>query len=577
MSTLPLPTPVTTPLPMAPASPPPPAMATPERPWLAALLGGALLLLAVGIALPVLALLGMSLWGSSGEFVGLAHFAAYARSPNVLTSLFNSLWLSALSASVCVLLAYGYAYALTQSCVRGARLFRAVALIPLLAPSLLMAISLIYLFGNQGLLKGALLGLPAYGPFGIVTGSVLWTFPHALLILSTALATSDGRLIEAATTLGANRWRVFCQVTLPGSRYGLMISWIVVFVLVITDFGVPKVIGGNTQVLATDIYKQVIGQQNLPMGAVVALILLLPAALAFAAEHHLRARQNASLGVRSVPYQPQPQPGLDRALFAYCSLIALALLGVLAVAVFASLANYWPYNLTPSFKNYDFDMMDGGGWASYGNSLRMAAGTAVLGSALSFLTAYLVEKPRSFAGARQVLNAIASVPMAVPGLALGLGYILFFNAGWNPLHGLYGSLTLMSLCTVAHCFSVAHITQLTALRQLDREYELVAESLGVPFWKTLWRVHLPVCLPALLQVAGYFFVSAMTTVSAVVFIYSPETTLASLAVLAMDDAGDIAPAAAMATLIFISAAMGRALLGALERLLVTRTQRWRSR
>lgn len=564
---------------MSPTTAPPQtvAAATAERPWLAALLGAALLLLAVGIALPVLALLGMSLWGSSGEFVGLAHFEAYARSPNVLSSLFNSLWLSALSASVCVLLAYGYAYALTQSCVRGARLFRAVALIPLLAPSLLMAISLIYLFGNQGLLKGALLGLPAYGPFGIVTGSVLWTFPHALLILSTALATSDGRLIEAATTLGASRWRVFCQVTLPGSRYGLMISWIVVFVLVITDFGVPKVIGGNTQVLATDIYKQVIGQQNLPMGAVVALILLLPAALAFVAEQHLRARQSASLGVRSVPYQPQPHRGLDRALFAYCSLIALALLGVLAVAVFASLANYWPYNLTPSLKNYDFDMMDGGGWASYGNSLRMATGTAVLGSALSFLSAYLVEKPRRFAGARQVLNAIASVPMAVPGLALGLGYILFFNAGWNPLHGLYGSLTLMSICTVAHCFSVAHITQLTALRQLDREYELVAESLGVPFWKTLWRVHLPVCLPALLQVAGYFFVSAMTTVSAVVFIYSPETTLASLAVLAMDDAGDIAPAAAMATLIFISAALGRALLGALERLLVKRTQRWRSR
>ncbi|RUP27652.1 MAG: ABC transporter permease subunit, partial [Curvibacter sp.] len=432
-----------TPAPLRPVT-----SATAERSWLATLLGVALLLLAVGIALPVLALLGMSLWGSSGEFVGLAHFDAYARSPNVLSSLFNSVWLSALSASVCVLLAYGYAYALTQSCVRGARLFRAVALIPLLAPSLLMAISLIYLFGNQGLLKGALLGMPAYGPFGIVTGSVLWTFPHALLILSTALSTSDGRLIEAATTLGASRWRVFCQVTLPGSRYGLMISWIVVFVLVITDFGVPKVIGGNTQVLATDIYKQVIGQQNLPMGAVVALILLLPAALAFVAEQHLRARQSASLGVRSAPYQPQPHRVLDRALFAYCALIALALLGVLAVAVFASLANYWPYNLTPSFKNYDFDMMDGGGWASYGNSLRMAAGTAVLGSALSFLTAYLVEKPRHLAGARQVLNAIASVPMAVPGLALGLGYILFFNAGWNPLHGLYGSLTLMSVCTV---------------------------------------------------------------------------------------------------------------------------------
>lgn len=546
-----------------------------DAPALAGLTGLMLLLLAVFIALPVLALLGMSLWGREGEFVGLAHFVAYAHSPNVLLSLSNSLWLSALSASLCVLLAYGYAYAISQTCLRGARFFRAVALIPLLAPSLLMAISLIYLFGNQGLLKGLLLGLPAYGPFGIVVGSVLWTFPHALLILGTALATSDGRLHEAATTLGASRWRIFFSVTLPASRYGLMISWIVVFVLVITDFGVPKVIGGNTQVLATDIYKQVIGQQNLPMGAVVALILLVPAVLAYAAEHHLRARQSASLGLRSVPFQPQPCPTLDRALFAYCSLVALALLSVLAVAVFASLATFWPYNLSLSFKNYDFDMMDGGGWASYGHSLRMAVATAVLGSVASFLSAYLVEKPRRFGGARQLLNAIASVPMAVPGLALGLGYILFFNAPWNPLQGLYGSLTLMSLCTVAHYFSVAHLTQLTALRQLDREYELVGESLGAPFWTTLWQVHLPVCLPAMLQVAGYFFVSAMTTVSAVVFIYSPATTLASLAVLAMDDAGDIAPAAAMATLIFASAALGRGLLAAFERVVVRRTQRWR--
>ena len=167
-------------LPMSPTTAPPQTVvaATAERSWLAALLGAALLLLAVGIALPVLALLGMSLWGSSGEFVGLAHFEAYARSPNVLSSLFNSVWLSALSASVCVLLAYGYAYALTQSCVRGARLFRAVALIPLLAPSLLMAISLIYLFGDQGLLKSWLLAPDGQQALA-VHGYMLVTMPGA--------------------------------------------------------------------------------------------------------------------------------------------------------------------------------------------------------------------------------------------------------------------------------------------------------------------------------------------------------------------------------------------------------------
>ena len=548
-----------------------------EKLWLGVLVLGLLAALLVAIALPVGALLGHSFVSVDGKFSGLAQYIAYARTPGVGQSLFNSLWLSALSSTLCVALAYGYAYGVMRSCMPLAKLFRAIALVPLLAPSLLMAISLIYLFGAQGLLKSWLLGGSAYGPFGIILGSVLWTFPHALMILCTTLASGDARLYEAAATLGAGRWRSFCQVTLPASRYGLMIAWIVVFVLVVTDFGVPKVIGGNTQMLATDIYKQVIGQQNLSMGAVVAMLLLVPAGLAFAAERHLRARQAATMAVRAVPLQPQPYAPLDRALLAYCSLVAVALLVVMGTAMLASLVTFWPYNLSLSFKHYQFDMMDGGGWASYGNSLTMAAATAVVGALLSFVNAYLVAKPTSWARARQWLHAVATLPMAVPGLALGLGYILFFNASSNPLHFLYGSLSILVLCTVAHFFSVAHITQLTALQQLDAEYERVADSMGVPFWTLLWRVHLPVCLPAVMQVAGYFFVNAMTTVSAVVFLYSPETTLASVAVLAMDDAGDIAPAAAMATLIFATAAVGRLLIAALDAWTQRRTQHWRRR
>ena len=548
-----------------------------ERIWLVVLLVGMLGLLLLVIALPVGALLGHSFQANDGSFSGLTQYIRYASTPGVGQSLFNSIWLSAVSATLCVALAYVYAYGVMRTCMPLARVFRAIALVPLLAPSLLMAISLIYLFGTQGILKALLMGQSAYGPFGIIVGSVLWTFPHALMILCTTLASGDARLYEAAATLGAGRWRSFCQVTLPASRYGLMISWIVVFVLVVTDFGVPKVIGGNTQMLATDIYKQVIGQQNLSMGAVVAMLLLVPAGIAFAAERHLRSKQAASMAVRAVPLTPQPHAPLDRALLLYCCVISCALLAVLCTAVLASLVSYWPYNLTLSLKNYQFDMMDGGGWASYGNSLIMAVSTAVVGAALSFLSAYLVAKPTGFARARQWLHAIATIPMAVPGLALGLGYILFFNSASNPLNFLYGSLAILVICSVAHFFSVAHLTQLTALQQLDGEYERVADSMGVPFWTVLWRVHLPVCLPAVMQVAGYFFVNAMTTVSAVVFLYSPETTLASVAVLAMDDAGDIAPAAAMATMIFATAAAGRLLIGALDAWMQRRTQHWRHR
>src|SRR5690606_16623047 len=132
----------------------------------------------------------------------------------------------------------------------------------ILAPSLLPGISLIYLFGNQGMLKELLFGASIYGPIGIVIGEVFYTFPHALMILITALSLTDARLYEAAESLGASRIRTFFTVTLPGAKYGLISAIFVVFTLTITDFGVPKVIGGQFNVLATDIYKQVIGQQN---------------------------------------------------------------------------------------------------------------------------------------------------------------------------------------------------------------------------------------------------------------------------------------------------------------------------
>lgn len=534
-------------------------------------------LLLVAVALPVGALVGQSFFDREGAFVGLANFARYLDNPALVQSAFNSLWLAALSALVCTAIAYVYAYGLTLSCMPAKGLLRSVALVPLFAPSLLPAISLVYLFGNQGLFKGLLGETSIYGPLGIVLGSVFWTLPHALLILTTAMATSDGRLYEAAQTLGASRWRMFRTVTLPASRYGLVMAAVVVFVLVITDFGVPKVVGGQTGVLATDIYKQVVGQQNFQMGAVVGLVLLIPAVLSFGVERHVRRRQAAALSARATPYRPEPVPARDRALLVFCLLAAGAILVMIGMAVFASLATYWPYRLAPSLKNYDFGNMDGGGWASYFNSLRLALCAAVLGALASFVSAYLVEKPRHFGWLRELLNLLANLPLAVPGLVLGVGYIFFFISPANPLRAIYGSMTILVVCTVAHFFSVAHLTSLTALRQLDREYELVSESMGIPFWRTLWRVHLPVALPTVLNVGGYFFVNAMTTVSAVVFLYSPQTTLAAIAVLNMDDAGDVAPAAAMASLIMLTAALGRGLFALAGRVALARTQQWRLR
>lgn len=541
-----------------------------------ALLVVALLLVAF-LALPLLSILLKSLQGKQEEFVGLANFIAYAQTPALLQSLWNSLWVSAAVTAITVPLAFGFAYALARSCMPLKPLFRGITLVPLLAPSLLSAISLIYWFGNQGALKSWMpaLGTQIYGPTGIVIAECFAVFPHALMILVTALSLADARLYEAADAMGTSAARKFFTITLPGAKYGLISAALVTFTLVITDFGIPKVIGGNFNVLATDVFKLVIGQQDFAKGAVVAILLLAPAVLTFAVDGYVSRRQTAMLTARAVPYRPKPSRGYDLAMTVYCSVIAVLVLAMLGMAVFASFASFWPYNLAPSLRHYTMGLVDAEVGVGFVNSLKMAAGTAFFGTVLVFCGAYLLEKTRGMDGLRSIVRLLAMLPMAVPGLVLGLGYIFFFNEPDNPLNGLYHTVTLLTLCTIVHFYTTGHLTAVTALKSLDSEFEAVSASLKVPFFKTFWRVTLPICTPALVDIARYFFINAMTTISAVVFLYSPETKVASIAILNLDEAGEMGAAAAMAVLIGIASTIATLLFMALAWWVNRRTQAWR--
>lgn len=547
-----------------------------------ALVAVVLLLLAF-LAAPLAAIGLQSLEDNQGRFVGVANFVSYAQTPALLTSLWNSLWVSALVTLLVVPAAFVSAYALTRSRMPGKALFRGITLIPLLAPSLLSAISLIYWFGNQGVLKSWLgrFGIDEiYGAPGIVVAECFAVFPHALMILVTALRAADARLYEAAESMGTSAVRKFLTVTLPGAKYGLISASLVVFTLVITDFGIPKVIGGNFNVLATDVFKLVIGQQDFQRGAVVALLLLAPAVLTFAVDHLVQRKQTAMLTARAVPYRPKPDPVFDAAMGAWCALVALLMLAMLGMAVFASFTSFWPYNLAPSLRHYKMGLFDAEFGEGFVNSLVMSGGTAFFGTALVFVAAYLVEKTQAthpaVRGLRSGVRLLAMLPMAVPGLVLGLGYIFFFNAPANPLHGLYQTMALLTLCTIVHFYTTGHLTAVTALKALDAEFESVSASLKVPQWVTFWRVTLPICTPALVDIARYFFVNAMTTISAVVFLYSPETKVASIAILNLDEAGEIGAAAACAVMIAAASSVATLLFWALARLVEKKTQAWKA-
>ena len=356
---------------------------------------GALVLgLALFLALPLLAILIKSVTDGDGAWVGLSVMTGIIAGDGFLAMVGRSLAVGMVTTLLVVPAAYAFAYGLTRTRLPGKGLLRITALLPLLAPSLLPGIALVYLLGNQGLLKGLTGGATIYGFWGIVVGEAFYTFPHALMILLTGLALADGRLYDAARAMGAGHWRTFMTVTLPGTRYAVFSACCVVFTLTVTDFGVPKVVGGDYNVLAMEAYKAVVGQQNFSKGAAIGLMLLLPAVLTFVLDRRLRARQGAQMSGRAQPYAAGPNRRRDAAFLALACVMAALILLIVGVAVWASFVKMWPYNLSMSLRSYDFDNMDGGGWLAWRNSLELAFCTALLGTAAVFSGAWMMERCR---------------------------------------------------------------------------------------------------------------------------------------------------------------------------------------
>jgi iron(III) transport system permease protein len=229
------------------------------------------------------------------------------------------------------------------------------------------------------------------------------------------------------------------------------------------------------------------------------------------------------------------------------------------ICQWAALVKLWPYDLSLSLGSYQLDNFDGGGWSAVLDSVGLGLVVAALGSGLAFMGAYAAERTTAPPPLRLALAATALAPAAVPGLALGLAYVLFFNEPANPLHLVYGTFAILVLVTVVHFYTVAHLTLVSALKSLDTEFETAATALGRSRLAVIGKVIAPLAAPALVEVAVYLFVGATTTVSAVVFLYPPDVKLASVAVLNMDDAGDVAPAAAMGMLIVYANLIARAL------------------
>ncbi|MGO4693918.1 putative 2-aminoethylphosphonate ABC transporter permease subunit [Paenibacillus sp. 2TAB26] len=517
-----------------------------------------LLTLITVIVLPLFAMFKQAFMDSDGNLVGFTHFSSYLQSRSLIQSMLNTITVSTATTAIAVPLAFGLAFVLTRTNIKGKSFFKALAMLPLFAPTMMHGLALTYLFGHQGLISTGLFGLlpfewriPLYGKVGIIISEVIYTFPQAFLILCAGLAVSDYRLYEAAESMGASSLRKMFTVTLPSVKYALLSAVVICFTLSFTDFGAPKVVGGQYNVLATDIFKQVVGQQNMSMGAVVGIVLTIPAILAFIVDRIVTRKQQAYVTSKSVPYSVKNNRLRNVWAYTYAIALSAMILLLMGAVLLASVVKKWPYDMSLTWSNFDFSNAAAGGFDPFWNSIEMAAWTAVIGTIITFLFAYLIENGRVYRPIRQAAYFLSILPLALPGLVIGLSFIYFFNHPSNPFHFIYGTMIILVLANVVHFYSVPFMTATATLKMLDKEFDNVSESMNVSKLRTFYRITVPLSLPAILEMAVYFFVNAMVTVSALVFLYASDLRIASVSIVSMDDAGDTAAAAAMSVLVVL--------------------------
>jgi iron(III) transport system permease protein len=509
----------------------------------AAATAGVALLLGVFVLWPVAKVLAISLAGPDGPT--LAAYAEFFGSWRLLRILLQSLLVSAVSTVITVAVALVLAYAVTRTTVPGKRFISLMSLVPLISPPFLVSLAFILLFGRNGLVtQGLGLSWNIYGFQGIVIAQVFTFLPQAYLLLANVLGNVDTALEEAAENLGAGPLAILWRVILALARPGLASAALIVFILCMTDFGNPILVGGRYNVLATEIYAQIIGMSNFAAGATMSVVLLVPCLIAYLANTYWVGRRSyvtVTAGARTA-LRPTP-PALRWPLAIIAGGVALFIALIYGLIPLGSVVRLWGSDWTLSLRHYAFQSTAEGAWPIW-NSVKLALASGLAGTALALLAAYIVERRRP-PGSRPI-EFLALLPAALPGTLVGVGYILAFNV---PPVLLTGTIWILVASVVFWKFPVAVLAAINALKQIDPAVEEAAVSLGAGPVRTFARVVLPLLTGTAFSIFVYFFINGMVTVSAVIFLTYPGFNLASVSILNQVENGFPGVACALGTII----------------------------
>ena len=446
--------------------------------------------------------------------------------PNWIKVTQNSLWVTVRGTATAVLLGFAFAYAMVYSRMPWKPFFRLIAILPMLSPPFVVSFSYIMLFGPRGLISYGLFGqsptiLGLDGLWGVQT---IAFFPYAYQLIADVLARSDPRLEQASRNLGAGPWQVFRTVTLPLSRPGLVGATLLVAIYILEDFGNPAVIAGKDNVLPTLAYGEISGLGNLEFGAVASIILLVLAMVLYVVRLRLEGKRGyvtVSGRGSAIPRPPVPWV-VSAASFVLCLLLSGVILIVYGVLLVSALVEAFPYN--PSFTLKHFEYI-GAHSTALRNSLTYAGIAALLCTLFAVLLAYLVQR-REWPG-RGAVDFLAIAPAAVPGIFFGIGYATTFNQRWLDW------IDRGALITIALLFwniPVAYRASVAGLQQIDRSIDEAATSLGASSLRSFRDVLFPLLRGPVTTGFVTAFVRAITTLSLVIFLFTPSTTLTTIVI-----------------------------------------------
>lgn len=507
-----------------------------------------IVLLALFVVYPLVKLIIYSLQDKQGSF-SLENVTKILSNSGYLATFGRTMLLGLIVALIATFIGYVFAYTLARVNVPGKRFFKIMATFPILSPPFILCLSVIFLFGRQGIISSGLLGIKGsdvYGLGSLIVVQVLSFFPISYMALSGILSSIDPSVEDAACNMGAGRWRTFWTVTFPLSLPGIISSCLLVFIQSVEDFSNPATIGGGYTTLSVEVYQIITGSYDMQKGSVLAMLMLIPTICAYLLNKYWVNKKSFSTvtGKPTQARKPLDEPHIKWPLFAFCAVISAIILLFYGTVIFGSFVRTWGYDFSLTLDQYTRALRQG--WDSLENSIILGLIAAVIGGLLGMIIAYITAK-RNYYGKRFI--EISSVLMfAVPGTVLGIAYIQAFNSGFLVLTG---TAAILVIVFVFRNMPVAIESGTTTLLQIDNCIEEASTSLGAGSGYSFRRVSLPLLRNAFFSGLVYSFVKAITAVSAVIFLVSPRWNLVTTKIYTLFDQAKYGQAAAFVTMMVI--------------------------